>query len=98
MSTLDPHSLQEDERWLLYLTLNAQRLIDRGIATCERSPCIMPPKLQKKVERMIRDYPHLFESYASDTKLWELGMATLNARYGLVVDERKLLDEMTVVN
>lgn len=93
MSRIDPFSLKEDERWLLYVSLAVQKLIDRGIVVCERGN-IMPPRLVKKTQQMVDAHPELFHAFKDDD-LFNLAVQALNIRYGISVREDQVMEMLS---
>lgn len=97
MTKLNPHTLPEDARWLMWCSLMAHKLIKRGLATCETPP--LPDKeAVRTIERMIHDHPDAFRSADTGRHFWEddtlveLGMKACAIRFGLVACDAKIVE------
>lgn len=90
MPRLNAHDLEEDERWLAFVSLSLHNLIKRGLATCEIPP-LPNERAAKTIERMIKDYPELFEF---DPDLIELAVQSHMIRFGIRPNKQRILEQI----
>lgn len=89
---IDPRTLQDDERALMFCAYQCQLLINKGFADAGKAP-VPSAKLMRNIKHAIEAYPELFQW---DDTVLKIGMQTCQIRYGIVFHQEQL--ETTVRN
>ena len=90
MPRLNAHDLDEEARWLAFISLSLHNLIRSGLATCEVPP-LPNDRAAKTIERMIKDYPEMFKYDEIEV---ELATRAASIRFGIRPNKAKIMEQI----